>query len=84
MSLSADASVTEGAKRTSPTRRHWTKSCGWRGDGDANTQRSLSLRWRDSPGTKVTTVPASDDVYVGGDTASATITDATGATSRAW
>ncbi|MCW1888830.1 hypothetical protein OK016_00080 [Vibrio chagasii] len=25
-----------------------------------------------------TTVPASDDVYVGGDTASATITDATG------
>ncbi|MCW1888825.1 hypothetical protein OK016_00055 [Vibrio chagasii] len=30
--------------RTSPTRRHWTKSCGWRGDGDATmVQRSLSL-----------------------------------------
>ncbi|MCW1888855.1 hypothetical protein OK016_00205 [Vibrio chagasii] len=44
-------------------------------------QRSLSLMALTS-GT--TTVPASDDVYVGGDTASATITDATGGNSRAW
>ncbi|MCW1888844.1 hypothetical protein OK016_00150 [Vibrio chagasii] len=38
-------------------------------------QRSVTIA---DGATRTTTVPASDDVYVGGDTASATITDATG------
>ncbi|CAK2643963.1 VWFA domain-containing protein [Vibrio crassostreae] len=74
VSLSADASVTEGESIT------YTATLTNPADGAVTVTLSngATITIADGATSGTTTVPASDDVYVGGDTASATITDATG------
>ncbi|MEZ9478147.1 immunoglobulin-like domain-containing protein, partial [Vibrio splendidus] len=74
VSLSADASVTEGENIT------YTATLTNPADGAVTVTLSngATITIADGATSGTTTVPASDDVYVGGDTASATITDATG------
>ncbi|MCW1888826.1 hypothetical protein OK016_00060 [Vibrio chagasii] len=74
VSLSADAPSPKA--RTSPTRRHWTKSCGWRG-WTVTLSNGATITIADGATSGTTTVPASDDGYVG-EAASATITRCNG------
>ncbi|MFA0434268.1 immunoglobulin-like domain-containing protein, partial [Vibrio cyclitrophicus] len=71
VSLSADASVTEGENIT------YTATLTNPADGAVTVTLSngATITIADGATSGTTTVPASDDVYVGGDTASATITD---------
>ncbi|WP_157937777.1 immunoglobulin-like domain-containing protein, partial [Vibrio splendidus] len=69
VSLSADASVTEGENIT------YTATLTNPADGAVTVTLSngATITIADGATSGTTTVPASDDVYVGGDTASATI-----------
>ncbi|MCW1888831.1 hypothetical protein OK016_00085 [Vibrio chagasii] len=81
VSLAADASVTEGENITYTATL--TNSAGWRGDGDAKQWCNDHYRV-DGATSGTTTVPASDDVYVGGDTFPRLSPMQRAATSRAW
>ena len=74
VSLSADASVTEGESITYTA----TLTNPAEGAVTVTLSNGATITIADGATSGATAVPASDDVYVGGDTASATITDATG------